>query len=350
MDLMMPEMDGLETVTTIRENAAFAQVPVLLLSSADRAGFSARARSLGIARSLIKPIKQSDLLEAIGAALEAAPTVEARRGDAPADESVAVESWGRTARRILLAEDGAINQQVAVRLLEERGHSVVVVDNGRAAVEQVAAQASASSAEPPFDVVLMDVQMPEMDGLEATAAIRRSEAQTGGHVPIIAMTAHAMKGDRDRFLAAGMDGYVAKPVRPHELYAAVEGGGPDAEAGLLAPVDVPFEWDAALENVGGDEAMLRELAEMFFTECPKLMQQIREHIASADGPELRRAAHTLKGSAHVFGASASAEAAHRLEEIGREEAFADAEEALALLEDEVARLLPALRERVAADA
>ena len=350
MDLMMPEMDGLETVTTIRENAAFAQVPVLLLSSADRAGFSARARSLGIARSLIKPIKQSDLLEAIGAALEAAPTVEARRGDAPADESVAVESWGRTARRILLAEDGAINQQVAVRLLEERGHSVVVVDNGRAAVEQVAAQASASSAEPPFDVVLMDVQMPEMDGLEATAAIRRSEAQTGGHVPIIAMTAHAMKGDRDRFLAAGMDGYVAKPVRPHELYAAVEGGGPDAEAGLLAPVDVPFEWDAALENVGGDEAMLRELAEMFFTECPKLMQQIREHIAGADGPELRRAAHTLKGSAHVFGASASAEAAHRLEEIGREEAFADAEEALALLEDEVARLLPALRERVAADA
>ena len=350
MDLMMPEMDGLETVAIIRENAAFAQVPVLLLSSADRAGFSARARSLGIARSLIKPIKQSDLLEAISAALEAAPTVEARRGDAPADESVAVESWDRTARRILLAEDGAINQQVAVRLLEERGHSVVVVDNGRAAVEQVAAQASASSAEPPFDVVLMDVQMPEMDGLEATAAIRRAEAQTGGHVPIIAMTAHAMKGDRDRFLAAGMDGYVAKPVRPHELYAAVEGGGPNDEDGLPAPVDVPFEWDAALENVGGDEAMLRELAEMFFAECPKLMQQIREHIAGADGPELRRAAHTLKGSAHVFGAEKVAEAAHRLEEIGREEMFADAEEALALLEDEVARLLPALRERVAADA
>ncbi|MCY3788580.1 MAG: response regulator, partial [Gemmatimonadetes bacterium] len=335
MDLMMPEMDGLETVAIIRENAAFAQVPVLLLSSADRAGFSARARSLGIARSLIKPIKQSDLLEAIGAALEAAPTVEARRGDAPADESVVVESWGRTARRILLAEDGAINQQVAVRLLEERGHSVAVVNNGRAAVEQVAAQ--------PFDVVLMDVQMPEMDGIEATAAIRRAEAQTGGHVPIIAMTAHAMKGDRDRFLAAGMDGYVAKPVRPHELYAAVEGGGPNDEDGLPAPVDVPFEWDAALENVGGDEAMLRELAEMFFAECPKLMQQIREHIASEDGPELRRAAHTLKGSAHVFGAAAAAEAAHRLEEIGREEAFADAEEALALLEDELARLLPALR-------
>ena len=334
MDLMMPEMDGLETVARIRENAAFAQVPVLLLSSADRAGYSTRSRSLGIAHNLLKPVKQSDLLEAIGAAVAVAPSVEtSRRDEAPMDEPMAVERC-----RVLLAEDGVINQQVAVRLLEERGHSVEVVNNGRAAVERVAEQ--------PFDVVLMDVQMPEMDGIEATAAIRRAEAQTGGHIPIVAMTAHAMKGDRDRFLAAGMDGYVAKPVRPHELYAAVEGGDPNAEAELPAPVDVPFEWDAALESVGGDEAMLRELAEMFFTECPKLMEQIREHIAGADGPELRRAAHTLKGSAHVFGAEEVAGAAHRLEEIGREEAFADAEEALALLEDEVTRLLPALRTKI----
>ena len=340
MDLMMPGMDGLETVARIRENAAFVQVPVLLLSSADRAEESARARSLGIARSLIKPVKQSDLLEAIGEALEAAPPVDtyglaSRRGEAPGDEPVAVES-----RRILLAEDGVINQQVAVRLLEERGHSVVVVNNGRAAVERVAEQ--------PFDVVLMDVQMPDMDGIEATAAIRQAETPTGGHIPIVAMTAHAMKGDRDRFLAAGMDGYVAKPVRPHELYAAVEGLH-RALRREFAPADVFFEWDAALERVGGDEAMLRDLAEMFFAECPKLMQQIREHIAGADGPELRRAAHTLRGSAQVFGAEATAEAAHRLEEIGREEAFADAGEALALLEDEVARLLPALRERVDRD-
>ena len=237
------------------------------------------------------------MLEAIGAALEAAPPAYSR-APVPRDESRAVASL-----RILLAEDGAINQQVAVRLLEERGHSVVVVNNGRAAVEQVAAE--------PFDVVLMDVQMPDMDGLEATAAIRRVETPTGEHIPIVAMTAHAMQGDRDRFLAAGMDGYVAKPVRPHELYAAVEG---------CAPADVPFEWDAALESVGGDEAMLRELAELFFVECPKLMQQIREHIAGAAGPELRRAAHTLKGSAHVFGAEGAAEAA-----------FADAAAALSLL-------------------
>ncbi len=345
MDLMMPGMDGLETVARIRENAAFVQLPVLLLSSADRAEYSAWSSSLGIARSLIKPVKQSDLLEAIGEALEAAPPVETRSGEASMDEPVAVERrpqyWGWTARRVLLAEDGVINQQVAVRLLEERGHSVEVVNNGRAAVERVAEQ--------PFDVVLMDVQMPDMDGIEATAAIRQAEAQTGGYVPIIAMTAHAMKGDRECFLAAGMDGYVAKPVRPHELYAAVEGLH-SALRSEIASADVFFEWDAALERVGGDEDMLRELAEMFFAECPKLMQQIREHIAGADGPELRRAAHTLKGSAHVFGAAAAAEAAHRLEEIGREEAFADAEEALALLEDEVARLLPALRERVATSA
>ena len=345
MDLMMPGMDGLETVARIRENAAFVQLPVLLLSSADRAEYSAWSSSLGIARSLIKPVKQSDLLEAIGEALEAAPPVETRSGEASMDEPVAVERrpqyWGRTARRILLAEDGVINQQVAVRLLEERGHSVEVVNNGRAAVERVAEQ--------PFDVVLMDVQMPDMDGIEATAAIRQAETPTGGHIPIIAMTAHAMKGDRERFLAAGMDGYVAKPVRPHELYTAVEGFH-SALRSEIASADVFFEWDAALERVGGDEAMLRDLAEMFFAECPKLMQQIREHIAGANGPELRRAAHTLKGSAHVFGAEATAEAAHRLEEIGREAAFADAGEALALLEDEVARLLPALRERVATSA
>lgn len=331
MDLMMPEMDGLETVAKIRENAAFARLPVLLLSSADRAEYSARSSPLGVVRSLLKPVKQSDLLEAIGEALKAAPPVETRRGEVLGDEPMAVES-----RRVLLAEDGAVNQQVAVRLLEERGHSVAVVNNGRAAVEQVAAQ--------PFDVVLMDVQMPEMDGLEATAAIRQAEAQSGEHVPIIAMTAHAMKGDRDRFLAAGMDGYVAKPVRPHELYATVEGLHRASGHDVSTPA-----WDAALERVGGDEAMLRDLAEMFFAECPKLMQQIRAHIANEDGPELRRAAHTLKGSAHVFAAEATAEAAHRLEEIGREGALADAGEALALLENEVARLLPALRGRVDQD-
>ena len=334
-DLMMPDMDGLETVGRIRANALFGQVPVLLLSSAGRDEDASRSRQLGIVRSLIKPVKESNLLDAIVEALDhTAPIADST----PIDEQVAVEKR----RRVLLAEDGLVNQQVAINLLEERGHTVVVVDNGRAAVDQVASGS--------FDLVLMDVQMPDMDGLEATAAIRARELETGAHMPIIAMTAHAMKGDRERFLAAGMDGYVAKPVRPLELYEAVEGTTSGSDRIESEPeqvvTDSPFHWEMALERVGGREEMLRDLAEMFFTECPKLMQQIREHIDGEDSAGLRRAAHTLKGSAHIFGADGVAVAAGKLEEIAQGRGIVGAEEVLGGLAAEVERLVPALRERV----
>ena len=203
-----------------------------------------------------------------------------------------------------------------------------------------------------FDLLITDVQMPEMDGLEATAAIRAREEESGDHLPIIAMTAHAMKGDRERFLAAGMDGYVAKPVRPRELYEVVEGVAAMAERDEAAPPSpnasgLPYHWETALERVGGKEDMLRDLAEMFFEECPRLIQQLREHIASENGAELRRVAHTLKGSAHVFGAEGAAAAAFRLEEMGQAGVFAGAVEALALLEVQVGRLVPAVREKLA---
>ena len=337
MDLMMPAMDGLETVARIRKSAAHAELPVLLLSSAGRDEDIARARHLGIIRSLIKPVKQSDLLDAIIAALDQGALPEA----APAvDEQVVPE----LRRRVLLAEDGLVNQQVAINLLRDRGHEVETVDNGRDAVMRATGET--------FDLVLMDVQMPEMDGLEATAAIRAREEESGGHLPIIAMTAHAMKGDRERFLAAGMDGYVAKPVRPRELYEVVEGVATMVERDEAAPPSpntsgLPCHWETALERVGGKEDMLRDLAERFFEECPRLIQQLREHIASENGAELRRVAHTLKGSAHVFGAEGAAAAAFRLEEMGQAGVFAGAVEALALLEVQVGRLVPALREKLA---
>ena len=337
MDLMMPAMDGLETVARIRKSAAHAELPVLLLSSAGRDEDIARSRQLGITRSLIKPVKQSDLLDAIIAALDQGALPEA----APAvDEQVVPE----LRRRVLLAEDGLVNQQVAINLLRDRGHEVETVDNGRDAVMRATGET--------FDLVLMDVQMPEMDGLEATAAIRAREEESGDHLPIIAMTAHAMKGDRERFLAAGMDGYVAKPVRPRELYEVVEGVATMVERDEAAPPSpntsgLPYHWETALERVGGKEDMLRDLAEMFFEECPRLIQQLREHIASENGAELRRVAHTLKGSAHVFGAEGAAAAAFRLEEMGQAGVFAGAVEALALLEVQVGRLVPALREKLA---
>ncbi|MBT7587637.1 MAG: response regulator [Gemmatimonadetes bacterium] len=331
-DLMMPEMDGMDTVAKIRENETFGQIPVLLLSSAGRNEDIARSRQLNITRSLMKPVKESDLFDAMVAALDQVVPAE---GASSVDEPVSVERR----RRVLLAEDGLVNQQVAINLLQERGHTVVVVDNGRAAVAQVASGS--------FDLVLMDVQMPEMDGLEATAVIRADEAETGRHMPIIAMTAHAMKGDRERFLAAGMDGYVAKPVRPLELYEVVEGtessSAPVESALRRDATDMPYHWGVALERVGGKEEMLWDLVEMFFEECPKLMRQIGEHIDGGNGKELRRAAHTLKGSAHVFAADGVADAAARLEEIGNGGEFAAAGEAMEVLQAEVERLVPALR-------
>ena len=342
MDLMMPGMDGLETVARIRASGQIGLVPVLLLSSAGRTEDIARTRQLGIARCLIKPVKESDLLDAVLVAKDQA--IAAEDSLVSAAEPVAPDQR----RRVLLADDGLINQQVAVTLLEERGHSVVVVDNGRAAVEKVAAES--------FDLVLMDVQMPEMDGIEATLAIRAAEAVGERHMPIIAMTAHAMKGDRERFLASGMDGYVAKPVRPVKLYEAVEGVAPTSNSSVeSSPIvasqretdDLPFRWETALERVDGREQMLRELVDVFFAECPKLIQQIRENIDIENGAELRRVAHMLKGSADTFGADGVSQAAYRLEQIGRAGEFVGAEAVLGVLEGEVERLVPALKEKVA---
>jgi two-component system, sensor histidine kinase and response regulator len=205
LDAQMPDMDGFTVVERIKQNARLSKSVVIMLTSAGFRGDAARCRELGIQAYLTKPIKRSDLLEAIKVVLgsqtgaEASPplvTVHSLR-----------ESRGRL--RILLAEDNRVNQVLAVRLLEKRGHEVTVAGNGEEALEALDGQA--------FDLVLMDVQMPEMDGLQATAAIRKGEMNTGKHIPIIAMTAHAMAGDKERCLGAGMDDYLTKPIRPEQL-------------------------------------------------------------------------------------------------------------------------------------
>jgi CheY-like chemotaxis protein len=248
-----------------------------------------------------------------------------------------------------LAEDGLINQKVAVSLLEERGHQVVVVDNGRKAVEEI--------QRGDFEVVLMDVQMPEMDGLEATAAVRAREAEEGGHMPIVAMTAHAMKGDRERCLEAGMDAYVAKPVVPAELYAAVEAdygdtasvAEPSAVEEAVAPpgaVEPLSGWNEAVERFGGKEDLVRDLVGMFLEEGPKLLEQISSDMVAGDAVGLRRNAHTLKGSADIFGAAALTNTAGRLEELGREGKLDEVAEVLITLRREMEELLPALRQQI----
>jgi len=218
IDCRMPEMDGFELAERIRQDVAFAGSTLLMLTSDDRPGDVARAAAMGISAYLVKPVRQSALLDAMLAALAAIPVPrESRPPEAPTGS-------GRSLR-VLLAEDNPINQRVAVRMLEKRGHRVTVANNGRDAV--------VAYTQERFDVVLMDVQMPGMDGFEATAEIRARERASGEHVPIVAMTAHAMKGDRERCLAAGMDDYVSKPIQAKEVFALLErfaGGAASVEA------------------------------------------------------------------------------------------------------------------------
>jgi PAS domain S-box-containing protein len=211
-DMHMPKMDGFTLIERIRQRPELSTAIIMMLTSAGHRGDAARCQELGIAAYLLKPIRQSELREAIARVLGArdqngAVPLITRYSLGDALEPMAV-------LRVLVAEDNAVNQRLAMRLLEKRGHRVTVSGNGREAVEALANQT--------FDLVLMDVQMPEMDGFEATAAIREKEKHHGTHVPIIALTAHAMKGDRERCLAAGMDGYLSKPIRSQDLDEILE--------------------------------------------------------------------------------------------------------------------------------
>jgi PAS domain S-box-containing protein len=327
LDAMMPEMDGFTLATEIKQRPEFAGAVLMMLSSAGQAGDGARCRRLGIETYLTKPIKQSDLLDAILNALNLAFHHDQRH-----EPPIQPPHAATRPLRILLAEDNAVNQMLAVRLLEKRGHTVVVVANGKQAVSEAESDR--------FDVVLMDVQMPLLNGFEATAAIRAREAGSGKRIPIIAMTAHAMKGDREKCLAAGMDAYVSKPVQAAEMFEAI--------ASVIPPDmrvnELPAVWNRAkaLAHVGGDSELLRELAALFIAECPDRMADIRAAVEQTDAAKLRLAAHTLKGAVGNFAADAAREAAERLETMGRRSEFTGASEATAALESELERLKSAL--------
>jgi PAS domain S-box-containing protein len=332
LDGHMPEMDGFMLAGLIHDNPQLAGTTVLMLTSAGQPGDVARCRSLGIGAYLMKPIKQSELLETIVAAL-GRPTREPEPIPTPAPQPL------RRPLRVLLAEDGEVNQKLAIRLLEKKGHAVTVAVNGREAIEKWRGQA--------FDLILMDVQMPEVDGLEATAEIRAEERNRGQHVPILAMTAHAMKGDRERCLEAGMDAYVSKPIQAEELWKAIDALAPPEADGAEENV---LDHAQALACVGGDCELLREMVELFRTDGPKLLGKIRADVAHGDAAKVKLHAHTLKGAASNLGARAASEAAQRLETMGRNGDLTGAEEALATLEKELERLQPALDALTAARA
>jgi two-component system sensor histidine kinase/response regulator len=336
LDCMMPEMDGFQLAEQIRGHPELAGATVMMLSSSGHPGDVARCRELGIAVSLLKPLKQSELLDAI---LLALGRLSPRPGSVPAAPPA---QWRPL--RILLAEDNLVNQRFAVRLLEKAGHRVVVAGDGREALALLGVEPPAGP--PPFDLVLMDVQMPEMGGFEATARLRAREKATGGRLPVLALTAHAMKGDQERCLAAGMDGYVAKPVRPAELWQAIESvvpafGGPDASASGAGPA---ANREAVLARTGGDVELLRELVALYRADYPRLVEEIRLAIRDGDAARLRRTAHTLKGVAGTFGAEQVCAAALRLEVMGRDGTLAGAAEVCAALEEALSRFEPVLAE------
>jgi CheY-like chemotaxis protein/HPt (histidine-containing phosphotransfer) domain-containing protein len=343
-DINMPGMDGFGLVEAMRADADLAEMTVIILTSGDRPNDASCAERLAVAQRLLKPVKQSELFDAIAAAL----------GMEVGEPEAASQQEAQTLVRplkILLAEDSVVNQRLAVGLLERHGHEIIVANNGQEAINALARQS--------FDLVLMDVQMPELDGLEATRRIRSREQQAGnGHVPIIAMTAHALKGDRERCLAAGMDEYVSKPIREQQLLAAMravlgeKGSGLRVSASELAAgpavrntelaTDNVIDWNAALETCGGDHALLRDIVEAFLEEQPRRLTEIRRGIDEGDFELLNRAAHTVKGSMRYFSAQGVYERALALEQMGASHTVEGAELEVRLLEQELEKLLPHL--------
>jgi len=252
--------------------------------------------------------------------------------------------------KILLAEDNVVNQRVAVGLLSKRGHQVTVVENGRKAIEAVAGES--------FDLVLMDLQMPEMGGFEATASIRASEAGSGRHLRIIAMTAHAMRGDRERCLAAGMDGYLSKPIDPAMLFAAIEipaappaepapSGRAQASTQTHAPI---VDRESALERFGGDEALLADVIRVFIEDCPARLDEIRTAVEARDAEGIRNSAHALKGAAGNLSARGLFEAAAVLERVGAESRLDAAEAARRRVAIEASHVMDVLSRAMHAEA
>ena len=311
VDGQMPDVDGFALARDIKRDRHLQSTPVVMLTAAGRSDDIARCRRIGIEHYLVKPVKQSDLLDTF-TTMFGASTGTPRRAQTE-------KRAGRARRRlrVLIAEDNAVNRKLVTRLLAKRGHRVEAVDNGRAAV------AAVDAARKPFDVALMDVQMPEMSGFEATQAIRDREGSRGIHLPIIALTAHAMQGDRARCLDAGMDGYVSKPIDVDEMIAAVERFGTAKPAPRTAekrppaasPAKAVFDEQRALSHTAGDRRLMKEMIALFRTDAPTYIRSINTALRRRDSAALRMAAHGVKGALATVGSERGREIANELEQL-----------------------------------
>ena len=313
-DMHMPKMDGFRLVEEIRQRPGLATMAIMMLTSAAHREDAEKCRVLGIVSYLFKPIRKGELLTAILAVLDLKRPILERAMPAPP-----IPSGQTKVLNILLAEDNRVNQVVATRMLERMGHAITVANNGAEALALLAASS--------FDLLLMDIQMPQMDGLTATKTIRMQEAHTPVHLPIIAMTAHAMKGDRERCLEAGMDGYVSKPINTEELISTISkvlnlpGISPEktkAQAGPESPYEKPVHLDfkQMLDLLGGDEKLLQEVIEIFIDQAPRHLDTLRQALAQGDAKTLQKTAHSIKGELGYFGISELSQKARELEELG----------------------------------
>jgi PAS domain S-box-containing protein len=339
VDAHMPGMDGFDFAGRLRTTQAVSRPVVMMLTSGDRPDDIRRCEELGLAAYLIKPVKQSELFDAIVATMVNRSTMVSA-----AAPPVTGHLKPNRPLNVLVADDSLVNQKLARGLLQRWGHSILTANDGR---EAIAAYRSHE-----VDLILMDVQMPDIDGLEATRLIRELETGSRRHVPIVAMTAHAMKGDRERCLSSGMDGYISKPVRSQELFDVVEqltrttaanaDSGPTAldsadhgeskdssatapppeapsgraDAAKTDPPDV-IDWSQALSNVAGDRALLVDVFDAFRQDIPRLADLLESGRANRSAAEVKRAAHTLKSGMYTLGVGALGNLAAEVEELTR---------------------------------
>jgi two-component system, sensor histidine kinase and response regulator len=334
-DACMPGMDGFQLVERIRQLPSLEAATVLMLSSVHSAEDTMRSHELGLSSYLIKPVRRSALLSAITEAL-AGSAVFPEEAVAP----LAKPGPGKSLR-VLVAEDNAVNRKLASSILQRAGHNAILVVNGREAVEAVKGER--------FDVVLMDVQMPVMGGFEATRLIRDLEADSGRRTPIIAVTAHAMKGDQEACFDAGMDGFVPKPIQSAKLIEMLDrlGTGSTREPGARgATADSgdsrALDEVALLKLVGGDRQLAGELAGLFLDDLEPRVIEITAAVTERDADRLRAGAHALGGSAGSLKAGIVSAAAGVLEAMGRSGELGGVQRALADLNFALARLRPRL--------
>jgi signal transduction histidine kinase/DNA-binding response OmpR family regulator len=337
IDGHMPGMDGFELAERIRSDPRLSSAIIMILTSAGQLGDAARCRRLGVVAYLLKPIGKSELLSAILGTLTQKPL------DADPDLVTRPSLPGKSRKlRILVAEDNPVNQKVVLRMLEKMGHIPTIATNGQEALAVLASDS--------FDLVFMDVQMPEMDGLTATRSIRELEKHTGLHLPIIAMTAHAMKGDQELCLEVGMDGYISKPVSSKRieetiasLFNSEPAGRPLTIEKLVPGSLIPWDGAKALERVDGNKQLLREIVQIFLEESPKQLADLKRAVIEGNAELVERTAHGLKGELSYLGMPTVSQRAHVLEQMGRECNLDHAAELFVVFETEVSAMAGNMR-------